>query len=80
MNSNHSRIVGSAIPKHDAFKKVTGEAVYTDDLLIAGMVYGGLLRSPYPHARIVNIDASAAEALSGVKAVLLPKDVPQIKF
>ncbi|NWF56224.1 MAG: molybdopterin-dependent oxidoreductase [Syntrophaceae bacterium] len=60
--------------------KVTGRAEYTDDLVVPGMVYGRILRSPYAHARVKRIDPSAAERVPGVLAVLGPADVPQKKF
>ena len=59
---------------------MTGQAAYTDDLVIPGMVYGRILRSPYAHARVLRIDKSEAEKVPGVLAVLLPADVPRKKF
>ena len=47
---------------------------------LPGMLYGKVLRSPYPHAKIVKIDTSNARALSGIKAVLTADDIPQGKF
>ena len=47
---------------------------------LPGMLHGKMLRSPYPHARIVSIDTSEAERLPGVKAVITPADVPQNYF
>lgn len=73
-------VVGQSILRPDAFDKVRGGKGFPVNVTLPGMLYGKLLRSPYAHARIISIDASAAEALPGVKAVLLPKDVPQIKF
>jgi CO/xanthine dehydrogenase Mo-binding subunit len=70
------KIVGRKIPKKDAPLKATGAAVYIQDLKVPGMLYGKILYSKYPHARIVKIDTSAAEALPGVKAVLTSADVP----
>ncbi len=46
------QIVGKAVPLIDARGKVTGEAIYTDDLKLPGMLVGKILRSPLPHARI----------------------------
>jgi xanthine dehydrogenase molybdenum-binding subunit len=68
--------VGQPLPRPDAIAKVTGEALYTDDYLFDGMLHGATLRSDYPHARILAIDASAALALPGVHAVLTHADVP----
>jgi carbon-monoxide dehydrogenase large subunit len=70
------QIVGKAIPRVDAREKATGEAAYIDDISIHGMLYGAILRSPYPHARILNIDTSAAARVPGVKAVATAKDLP----
>ncbi len=64
------RLLGGRIPYIEGPFKVTGRAEYTDDIKRPGMLYGGLLRSPWPHARIRSIDGSAARALPGVHAVL----------
>ncbi|MDR2837682.1 MAG: molybdopterin-dependent oxidoreductase [Azonexus sp.] len=79
MNSRMD-VVGHSVERPDAFDKVTGGKGYPVNVRLPGMLHAKMLRSPYPHARIVRIDASRAEQLPGVKAVLLPKDVPQIKF
>src|SRR6266702_5839426 len=58
-------------PRIDAVPKVTGRAVYTEDLpLSPRTLYGAILRSPYAHARPVSIDAQRAERLPGVHAVV----------
>ena len=49
------RIIGTPRPKVDAYAKVTGRALYADDIMLPRMVYGRLLRSPHPHARILSI-------------------------
>lgn len=54
----------------EVWAKATGKAVYGIDLNYPGMLYGKILRSPHPHARIKNIDVSGAEAMPGVRAVL----------
>jgi xanthine dehydrogenase molybdenum-binding subunit len=72
--------VGKKIPKLDAVDKVTGRSVYIQDLKIPGMLYGKILRSKYPHARIVRIDTSKAKKLIGVRAVITAADVPEIRF
>ena len=63
-------VVGSSVPRMDAPMKVTGQARYAADLKLPNMLHGRLLRSPVPHARILNIDVSRAKALPGVKAVI----------
>jgi 4-hydroxybenzoyl-CoA reductase subunit alpha len=67
-------VVGKSVPRVDGKIKATGEARYTADLKLPGMLYGKVLRSPLPHARILNIDTSKAEQLSGVKAVVTGND------
>jgi len=59
----------------DGFEKVTGRANFASDFSLPGMLHLKILRSPYPHARIVSVDASKALALPGVKAVFTAKDI-----
>lgn len=75
MPQKELKYVGQSIARVDGIEKVTGKAKFTGDLRIAGMLHGKILRSPYPHARIKSIDASRAEALPGVAAVLTAKDI-----
>ena len=70
--------VGKRTIRPDGVDKVTGRAAYGADYSMPGMLYGKVLRSPYAHARIVKIDTSKAEALSGVKAVITAADWPEI--
>jgi len=72
-------VVGKSIPRIDALEKVTGKAQYASDFTLPGMLYGKVVRSPYAHARILNIDTSKAEKLPGVKAVVTNKDIPPIR-
>ncbi len=72
--------IGKRIPKMDAEEKVTGRAVYIHDLRLPGMLYGKILYSPHPHAKILSMDTSKAEKLPGVKAVLTGYNTPSIKF
>ena len=69
-------VVGRSIRRVDALEKITGRAKYCADFRIPGMCYGKLLRSPYPHARIIRIDTSKAEKLHGVRAVITGNDAP----
>src|SRR5256885_7122253 len=71
------RVVGTAVRKVDATAKVTGVTRYADDLFLPRMLYGKLLRSPHPHARILSIDTSKAASLPGVFAVITGADLPQ---
>src|SRR5690349_3741740 len=73
------RVVGKPLPKVDAAAKVTGRAVYADDMLPARTLHCKILRSPHPHARIVAIDTSAARRIPGVLAVITGADLP-VKF
>jgi len=72
--------IGKRIPKMDAEEKVTGKAIYIHDLKLPGMIYGKILYSPHPHAKILRIDTSGAEKLPGVKAVLTGYNTPPMKF
>ena len=68
--SGERAIVGKEIRRLDAYEKVIGRARYTRDQVEPGMLYAKVLRSPYPHARIVSIDTSKAESMYGVEAVI----------
>lgn len=67
--------LGQDFLPHDVVAKVTGEAKYAEDFRVEGMVFARLLSSPYPHARVKNIDASAALAMPGVVGILTADDV-----
>ncbi|MCU1271060.1 MAG: hcrA [Acidobacteriaceae bacterium] len=69
-------IIGKPIAMVDAAGKTTGAGKYTDDLSLPGMLTGKILHSPHPHARIKRIDASRAEKLDGVVAVVVGSDAP----
>jgi len=62
--------IGHITPRVDAIARVTGQAKYTNDLKLPGMLYARVLRSPHPHARIRHIDTSEASRLPGVQAVM----------
>jgi 4-hydroxybenzoyl-CoA reductase subunit alpha len=70
------QVVGKANRKVDGLAKATGEAVYTDDIQLPGMLHAKMLRSPHAHARIKSIDTSKAEALPGVHGVLVGAELP----
>ena len=70
-------VIGTSVARHDLPGKLTGEAKYTSDISLPGMLHGKIVRSPHPHARIVRIDTSAIDSLSGVHAILTPLDVPE---
>jgi CO/xanthine dehydrogenase Mo-binding subunit len=69
-------IVGKRTPREESVPKVTGEAMFTVDIKLPGMLCGKLLASPHAHAKIVNIDTSKARKLKGVKAVVTGRDIP----
>ncbi|EPX59176.1 Xanthine dehydrogenase, molybdenum binding subunit [Cystobacter fuscus DSM 2262] len=69
-------ILGRSVPRLEAREKVTGRAVYTDDMTLPGMLHGALLGSPHAHARILAYDTSRARAMPGVRAVLTAEDLP----
>jgi 4-hydroxybenzoyl-CoA reductase alpha subunit len=62
--------------KVEGLDKSTGRAIYTDDIVLPGMLHAKILRSPHAHARISAIDTSEAEALEGVHAVVTGRDMP----
>ena len=68
------KVVGTRPLRPDGIDKVTGKAMFGADMSAPGMLVGRVLRSPYAHARIGSTDASKAEALSGVKAVVTRAD------
>ena len=70
------KLVGENYSTPELHAKVTGRSKYAEDFRAEGMLFARLLLSPYAHARIVSIDASAALAMPGVKAVLTGDDVP----
>ena len=68
--------IGHSVPRLDAYDKVTGKALYSGDLVRPEMLHMKILFAGRPHARVISIDTSAAEALPGVVAVYTAKDVP----
>jgi CO/xanthine dehydrogenase Mo-binding subunit/aerobic-type carbon monoxide dehydrogenase small subunit (CoxS/CutS family) len=71
----HGRI-GESIPDYDSIAKVRGEPIFAADILKEGTVFGKVLWSKYPHARIKKIDGKRAQEVSGVRAVLTADDIP----
>jgi len=72
--------VGKSVPRIDGMGMVTGQTKYAFDVSFPNMLIGKMIRSPHPHAKIVSIDTSKAEALPGVRAVITAKDTDKIKF
>lgn len=73
-------LIGKNIPRVDGNPKAKGEAVYVEDMKLPGMLYGGILRSPYSHAKILNINTSRAKALHGVNAIITADNIPKVLF
>ncbi|MBW2094332.1 MAG: xanthine dehydrogenase family protein molybdopterin-binding subunit [Deltaproteobacteria bacterium] len=73
-------VVGKSYPQIDALEKTMGKTRFVSDLVLPNMLYGRILRSPFPHARIKQIDTSRAETLPGVKAVVTYADTPGVRF
>ncbi len=67
-------VVGQRVSRVEGYDKVTGEARYVADVRLPNMLSGKILRSPYPHAKILRIDTSKAEKLRGVRAVVTAED------
>ena len=72
--------IGKRLPRIDGSVKATGEARFTVDMVLPGMLHGKILRSPYPHAKILHVDTSSAGALPGVKAVITGNDTGIVRF
>ena len=69
-------VVGQSVTRRDMPEKLTGQARYSADLKLPGMLYGHVLRSPHPHANIISIDTTEAAQVPGVLAIITPFDVP----
>src|SRR2546430_9866786 len=73
-------VIGTTVRRRDGAEKVTGRTRYLHDLALPRLAHGKILRSRYPHARLVRIDARRARALPGVLAVLTGADVEPRPF
>lgn len=76
---NDISVIGKRTPKVDSLEKAKGSAQYTGDICLPGLLYGKILRSPLPHARILNVDTTRAKRLVGVKAVIAGQDTLGVK-
>jgi CO/xanthine dehydrogenase Mo-binding subunit len=74
------QVVGNPTPRVEGEYKVTGKAIYAVDVMVPGMLWGKVLRSPISAGRIKRIDASKALQLPGVKAVVTGEDVTGLKI
>jgi 4-hydroxybenzoyl-CoA reductase subunit alpha len=73
-------IIGKPFPRIDGIEKATGQAKFTVDMAMPGMLHGKFLRSPYPHAKILSINTEKAKRLSGVKTILTREEVVGIRY
>ena len=73
-------IVGRPHVRVEGVEKVTGRARYAYDVRLPGQLYARVLRSPLPHARVLRVDTSRAEALPGVRSVLSSANAPEIEW
>lgn len=71
---NEFAVIGKRTPLLDAPAKATGQAKYVADLAMPGMLQAAILRSPHPHARILNIDVVRASQMPGVKGIITGRD------
>lgn len=78
--SNLLAVVGRRLPRLDAPAKVTGSQIYGTDVVLPGMLYGKLFRSPVPHASIRRLDVQPALAIDGVRAVITNADIPPTRY
>jgi CO/xanthine dehydrogenase Mo-binding subunit len=69
------KVIGKAVTREDGGGKVTGRSLYTADVHLPGLLWGKILRSPYPHARIERVDTRKAQQVTGVKAVITGADL-----
>ena len=69
------KVIGKSPIRHDGTDKVTGRALYGADMNLPGMLYGKVLRSPHPHARIKSIDISKLKNHPECKAIVTSKDL-----
>ena len=78
--SDEMVVVGKPLPRTDAAARVTGSAEYTQDIRLPGMLWGTILRSPHPHARVASIDVSAALEVPGVLDILTHENCDRIQW
>src|SRR5438034_4169025 len=74
-----NKLIGQNYVTPDLVAKVTGRAKYAEDYRADGMLFAKLLLSPMPHCRMRSVDARAALALPGVKAILRADDLPDLR-
>ncbi len=75
-----SSLIGARLPRVDSAAQATGAARYASDIVLPRMLFGKILRSPLPHARVLNVDTTRAGRLPGVKAVITGRDTAGITY
>ncbi|MFH0881995.1 MAG: xanthine dehydrogenase family protein molybdopterin-binding subunit [bacterium] len=80
IDADKARQIGKPLDRYDGYDKASGTAEYTFDVQLRGMLHAKTLRCPHPHAKLVSIDTSRAEALPGVAAVIHHGNVPDIPW
>lgn len=78
MSNPQYHVIGRSFPRTDGRAKVEGREEYVSDMVLPNMLFGKILRSPFPHARIKRIDVSRAEKMGAV--CLMPEDIPKVKY
>jgi 4-hydroxybenzoyl-CoA reductase alpha subunit len=73
-------VVGKRAPMLDAYEKVTGQARFTDDLSLPGMLFGKIMRSPHPHAKILHVDLTQAQKVKGVQGAISGSHIPKKRY
>ena len=74
------KVVGSSVPRAEGADKVIGRTVYAADVALPGTLWGKILRSPYPHARILHVNTANARKVPGVKAIVTGEDTSGLYF
>jgi xanthine dehydrogenase molybdenum-binding subunit len=70
------RVIGTSVERVDGAEMVSGQAIYGPDVRQPGMLWGKILRSPVPHAKVLRVNVEKAKQLPGVKTVISARDVP----
>jgi len=74
------RVIGTPVERVDGAEMVSGQAIYGPDVRQPGMLWGKILRSPVPHAKVLRVDVEKAKQIPGVKAVISARDVPDRRY
>ena len=74
------KVVGSSVPRAEGADKVIGRTLYAADVALPGTLWGKILRSPYPHARILRVNTANARKVPGVKAIVTGADTRGLYF